>query len=755
MRRASIFLTVLVLVLGITRPLDADFHFGAYDPAQWHGLVLVKEGDPFAFRFAIFKGDEKIDGYDTFFIVDRPGPFAPDGSYAEVSFNPFLPIGKGRETPLRVKGGPPDRLLTLRYSRWGDGLVGSLSIPAGIRIETVFYSPWPAPVDYRDQGGQVTGNKDNMVFRFLPVGSAFEKLEVKEKSLVGRVKEGLSRFYFYAGFAGPGLSPQEIDTILQTNRDIYQAKRPRVTGEWPGLIDSISDNLGWMKLFQPDSGEIYLPAGRRWIFPGPDGQDDLWTIFEWDAFFNALEAAVEDPQLARREIAAVLDCQYPNGNIPNWRSSRSGTPDRSQPPVGAFAVLKTYYRLGDISLLEEAYGRLKKWHRYWTDPGKNGTPRRDGNGDCLLEWGSDTELMLAGCPEWEKGVEGRQRAAWESGQDDLPNYDNVPFDDRANTLKMNCIDLSALYALDAEMLMTMAQILGKTGDAEVFKREYEEIKARVNRVLWNENFYFDRYWDGRFSTQQAASNFYPLLAGLASADQAQAILKQLLDKQKFNGQYVIPTISRDHPAFKDQQYWRGTIWPPTNYLVYQGLKRYRFDEAAAELARKSAALFLESWNTHALCRENYHSVTGEGGGQRYQSWGPLFALILLEDFIDISPFDGLRVGNLAAGGKNRIENLVLREKSYDLDIDASGLSIKGAGQEIFRFQGRGVMRHIGFGPGFLEAEVSVTGHKMVLSPSILAGRRYTLEMDGKIAGPRKGKFAIPGGTHRIVLKEVK
>ena len=34
---------------------------------------------------------------------------------------------------------------------------------------------------------------------------------------------------------------------------------------------------------------------------------------------------------------------------------------------------------------------------------------------------------------------------------------------------------------------------------------------------------------------------------------------------------MIPTIARDDPAFADQFYWRGDIWGPTNYMVYEGL----------------------------------------------------------------------------------------------------------------------------------------------------------------------------------------
>ncbi|MCX6583827.1 MAG: trehalase family glycosidase [Candidatus Aminicenantes bacterium] len=360
---------------------------------------------------------------------------------------------------------------------------------------------------FRQENDIIIGKSSGLTFRFIPIGSVIEKVETKEKEFSGMVSPKVRAFYFYAGFDNPTLTDRRIEEMLETNRINYSALRPQVSGQWQGLIASINNNLAWMKLYQPDKKRIYLPAGRRWIFPKPDGTQDLWTIFEWDAFFNALEAAVEDKELARQEIEAVLD---------------------------------------------------------------------------------------------------------------------------------------------AEMMMRIAGLLGKKEDAETFKKEYETVKEKINQHLWNRDFYYDRYWDGVFSTHKAASNFYPLIAGVPEEERVKKLLEHLSSGKEFWGDYVLPTISRDNPAFKDQQYWRGTIWPPTNYLVYQGLKRYGLDEIAAEFAVKSATLFLNSWQTFGLCRENYNSVTGEGGGQRYQSWGPLFALILLEDFIDISPFDGFRVGNLAA-----------------------------------------------------------------------------------------------------------
>ena len=66
-------------------------------------------------------------------------------------------------------------------------------------------------------------------------------------------------------------------------------------------MEAVSDNLMWTVLLQPETGRLYAPAGRRWIFPKPrDGASapDDWTIFGWDSFFNALALATASGRLA-------------------------------------------------------------------------------------------------------------------------------------------------------------------------------------------------------------------------------------------------------------------------------------------------------------------------------------------------------------------------------------------------------------------------------------------------------------------------
>ncbi len=427
----------------------------------------------------------------------------------------------------------------------------------------------------------------------------------------------------------------------------YEAQRVTVDGDWGGLASAVTNNLHWTVCLQPERQRLYTPAGRRWIFPAKEVEREHWTLFCWDSFFNALELSLESPDLAESSLAAVLESQYPNGNIPNWRGRFAGTPDRSQPPIGSFAVYKLFLRSGDRSILERAFPYLERWSAWWRAD-KNGHPRRGGS-EGLFTWGSDLGLVIDSPAPWENTADDHQKAAWESGQDDLPNWDDAGWDEITETLDLDAVDLNSYLALDDECLSRIAAELGNEGKSRFYRKRYEDLARRMKEVLWNEDrgMFFDRFRDGRFSGRVAASNFLPLLAGVPTQTQAERMLEILCDPSHFWGKYIIPSISRDDVAYNDQQYWRGSIWPPMNYLIHAGLRRYGFDETASELAERSVNLFLPLWRQHGYSHENYDSRSGEGGGHRHQSWGPLLALLGIESFIDVTPWEGLRVGSWA------------------------------------------------------------------------------------------------------------
>ncbi len=231
------------------------------------------------------------------------------------------------------------------------------------------------------------------------------------------------------------------------------------------------------------------------------------------------------------------------------------------------------------------------------------------------------------------------------------------------------------------------------------------------------------------------------------------MVKRLLDPKEFWGDYVIPTISRDDPAFKDQQYWRGTIWPPTNYLVYQGLKAYGFDAVASEFVKKSADLFLRSWENFQLCPENFDSRTGEPGGRRYQSWGPLFALMALEEYLDFNPWEGFRFGMIKSEKKGKLSRISIQGRHYQVEVSSSEIKLKEEGKEILKTNGEAVFRHFLYSEKEIYFEIRSL-KKRKIKIKFLAKGKYQLRVDDEIKKVFNGKsikLEVPEGEHSVLI----
>ncbi len=611
---------------------------GALEARRWAGLVFAAgHGEGIGLRLVFTTPDgERRELEDWYWMVSRVGPHAPDGSYARMEFD------LAAETSADSR--PARSTLILEWSRRENAVALRAVARAPGRVALVGDDPW---------GWKTTWEKASEGWR-----AALEGMEIAA-AFAPRAGERAATVVAWEPRGAPSGSTAaldraqrllpEVDRWIDDARADWDRRRPRGSGAAEGLVEAVADHAVWNVLLQPETGRLYAPAGRRWIFPKPrravreepPGPDD-WTVFGWDSFFNALALATASGRLAWEVLLAGLESRYPNGNVPNWRSRRGGTPDRSQPPIGSFAALKLHLTCPDEDALAAAWTGLRAWNDWWVAD-KGGRPRREGLTPGLLAWGSDAALIppCKQLPEWEVGAGGHQRAAWESGQDDLPLWEEAEWDPEREVLAMSAVDLCSYRALDLECLARIAAILGDSAEAERLEAERRRLVATMNRVLWSEaaGLYLDELPAGR-SPRVAASNFLPLIAGVPSTRRARRMIGVLRDPARFRGQWMLPTISRDDPAFEDQQYWRGSIWPPMNYLVLQGLRRYRFDELANELAWKGALMFLADLRRTGFCRENFDARSGRGRGHRFQSWGPLFALGAIEETVNGCPWRG-------------------------------------------------------------------------------------------------------------------
>ncbi|HYT25659.1 MAG TPA: trehalase family glycosidase, partial [Actinomycetota bacterium] len=396
---------------------------------------------------------------------------------------------------------------------------------------------------------------------------------------------------------------------------------------------AIRDVVAWNTVWDPVNARPYTASTRAWVAPKFGG----WAVWQLDAFFHVLLAArAGDRATALANLHAALAGATAQGNLAALRSGRTDWVDRSHPPVGALAVWCLHRATGDRRALAESWPVLARAFRWWF-------AARDGNGNGLLEYGSSP----VGDGHF---VHTKLAAMDESAMDNSPVHDEAVFDPATHTLDVEDVGLNSLLVLEGDLLAALAVEAGRAGEAPALAAASAALAGRVRSALWDpaRGIYASRRWDGRFARGLAPTSFYPMLAGIATPEQAATMVREhLQDPRRFGGPWPVASTPHDDPASLDNVYWRGRVWPCLNYLVYRALRRYRFDAAAAELAARGVAMFERGW-AERRSFENYNQRTGEGGdsvdADPFYTWGALLPLIGEMELADLDPWDGLVVG---------------------------------------------------------------------------------------------------------------
>lgn len=430
---------------------------------------------------------------------------------------------------------------------------------------------------------------------------------------------------------GKPRSIYEIEQVLSRERKAYHDSIVRF-GKLDSVADAIQTVIGWDTIYEPEQRRVVTPVSRVWNVHWGG-----YVLFDWDTFFTATLAAVGDRDLAYANAIEILREETREGFVPNYaRAQGWKSDDRSEPPVGAITVLGLYRKYHDKWFLKETYPALLRWNRWWAR-------HRDRQG--YLVWGSDGENQPVNRDDGSVGT--RAGAILESGLDNSPMYDSAMYDPRAHQLEYADVGLMSMYIADCKALARIAGILGKNSDAGELRDRARRYSAKL-QTMWSPSLgiFLNRdLHTGKYNRRLSPTNFYPLLAGVATPAQAQRMVRDhLLNADEFWGTWVLPSIERSDPAFKEQNYWRGRIWGPMNYLVYLGLKKYHsplIDRARRQLAQKSLALFLKGWKEHGHVHENYNAITGSGddvkNSDRFYTWGALLGLMSLDEQMGNNP----------------------------------------------------------------------------------------------------------------------
>ena len=428
-------------------------------------------------------------------------------------------------------------------------------------------------------------------------------------------------------YTGRERTKQEIRALIDEKKRLHESEKQQY-GEMAELFETTQCALMWDTIYDPSYDRVVSPVSRLWSI-NQGGS----VLFDWDNYFAGYMASLGNKALAYANIIEMTLEITDDGFIPNgvWGSGWKSL-DRSEPPVGSKMTMMIYEKYGDKWLLEYLYPYLMRWNEWYY--------RKRSNEAGEFTLGSDPYEPTFGLI-WEtaeRGVNDTFGAAMEAGLDNSPMYDDIPFDKERHVMYLADVGLTGLFIMDCRALIEMAKVLGKDEDIEVLKVRRERAEMGLEN-LWDEEkgFYYNRRTDtGEFSRRISPNNFYALFSDRIPKERVERMINEhYYNTEEFYGDWMLPSIARNDPAFKDQRYWRGRVWAPMNFLVYLALEGHGLPQVEKDLAQKSRVLIEKEWNEHRHIHENYNSITGEGCGVRssdkFYHWGALLSIIALLD----------------------------------------------------------------------------------------------------------------------------
>jgi len=302
---------------------------------------------------------------------------------------------------------------------------------------------------------------------------------------------------------------------------------------------------------------------------------------------------------------------YKYGLIPCTTKPDLPQDGNSQIPILAWGCLMVFNQTHDFELLELCLPYLDKFLTWYA-------AERDVDNDGLIEYGAYKRVSIGDLVQTARF----ETFDFHATLDDLQLTEH-PTRETGGAWYGNIegVEQTSFLAMSERAMIEMCQITGRNEMRDKYVARLAKRTEAIRTKMWDPETKFfyslNRDTDKKIPIK-TLQGFLTLTAGLASEAQAKELVRQLTDPSLFWSKYPVTTSSMDEPTFKPDGFWRGDMWPPTNYLVALGLNRYGYYDIAIDLADKMQEL-LEKYDGHAY--ERYNGVTGGTLGVKDYCWG--------------------------------------------------------------------------------------------------------------------------------------
>ena len=365
------------------------------------------------------------------------------------------------------------------------------------------------------------------------------------------------------------------------------------------------------------------PLKFRWVQPGGPYYVGQWI---WDTMFvvDLLSLLPDTQQLIREIFQNYWDFQDRwNDTVPDFAKDMITVAIKtfpqelrqfSQIPILAWGLERVFSRNGDKKLVELCLPRLEKWHDwYWRE--------RDVTNIGMVTIGSYSGNV--------------QHARWETfdyecNMDDLALQKHpVRKGDSEGAWYGNMwvTGNTSYLVMGEKSLVRLAEAVGDKAMAARRQPFIDKAVQAMRKYMWDEEagtFLSVRMDNMEKIPVATISSWMPLVAGVPTKEMAQR-MAEVLSTDAWQNPLPVPTVDRNDPRWKPDAFWRGDMWPPTNYQIASGLASYGHTELAALIADKT----VENAILNGLS-EHYNSETGQPLGVRDYCMASTIATLMLD-----------------------------------------------------------------------------------------------------------------------------
>jgi len=399
----------------------------------------------------------------------------------------------------------------------------------------------------------------------------------------------------------------DIKTLFESNReDVLE------------LTERVFKKCILEKIMPPQA-----PLKHNWVYPGGPYYKGQWI---WDSMFvvDLLSILPGKKQVIRDIFQNYWDFQDRwNEEMPEYahdmvtvaiKTVPQEVRQFSQIPILAWGVERVFKRNSDVKLLEQCLPRLEKFHNwYWRE--------RDVTNTGLVTIGSYSGDI--------------QHARWETfdyecNMDDLKllKHPTRKGKDEGAWYGDIWVTGNTSYLIMAEK--SLVRLAEAIGDKEMAARRKPRIKKAVSAMrkhMWDEEagtFLSVNRESMEKIPVATISSWVPLAAGVPTKKMARQ-MAEVLAGPSWQTPLPVPTVDRKDPRWKSNSFWRGDVWPSTNYQIASGLAAYGHKDLAALIADKTVANAIQKGIS-----EHYNSVTGEPLGIRDYCMSSTIATMMLD-----------------------------------------------------------------------------------------------------------------------------